>query len=112
EPSSHGPTVMNAHQMIRGDGFVLVGVVMLVLALTILGLSLFALSSYEAQFFNQSLFEQQAYQSALGGQQRALYALTVQGEQLENAHTALSENIQWAYATQWRAHGTDSTSTG
>jgi hypothetical protein len=51
----------NAH------GFVLVGVVMMVLALTIIGVSLYSLSSYEAQFFGRSRFERQALYSASGG---------------------------------------------
>ena len=53
------------------QGFVLVGVVMLVLALTILGLSLFSLSSYEAQFLRQTRDSEQSFVSALGGLERA-----------------------------------------
>lgn len=48
-------------------GFVLVGVVMMVLALTIIGLSLYSLSGYESQFFGRSLFDRQAFYSASGG---------------------------------------------
>jgi len=48
-------------------GFVLVGVVMLILALTILGLSLYGLSSYEAQFLYGSLDHEQAVAHAQGG---------------------------------------------
>jgi hypothetical protein len=57
------------------QGFVLVGVVMLVLALTILGLSLFSLSSYEAQFLRQTRDSEQSFVSALGGLERAKYLL-------------------------------------
>jgi hypothetical protein len=48
-------------------GFVLVGVVMMVLALTIIGLSLYSLSGYESQFFGRSLFDRQALYTASGG---------------------------------------------
>lgn len=48
-------------------GFVLVGVVMMVLALTIIGLSLYSLSGYESQFFGRSLFDRQALYAAQGG---------------------------------------------
>ena len=56
-------------------GFVLIGVVIFVLALTIIGLSLFSLSSYEAQFLQRSLDEEQAFQSAVGGMERAKFLL-------------------------------------
>jgi hypothetical protein len=49
------------------QGFVLVGVVMMVLALTIIGVSLYSLSSYESQFFGRSRFERQALYAASGG---------------------------------------------
>lgn len=51
----------------RAGGFVLVGVVMMVLALTIIGLSLYSLSGYESQFFGRSLFDRQALYTASGG---------------------------------------------
>ncbi len=51
----------------RERGFVLVGVVMMVLALTIIGLSLYSLSGYESQFFSRTLFDRQAAYSASGG---------------------------------------------
>lgn len=51
----------------REDGFVLVGVVMMVLALTIIGLSLYSLSGYESQFFIRSLSARQALYRASGG---------------------------------------------
>ena len=63
----------------------LVGVVVFVLALTILVLSLYGLSSYEAQFLQRSLDEEQAFQSALGGVERARFAL---------AHTSLLQSVQ------------------
>jgi hypothetical protein len=48
-------------------GFVLVGVVMMVLALTIIGLSLYGLSGYESQFFGRTLHDRQAFYAASGG---------------------------------------------
>lgn len=51
----------------RTAGFVLVGVVMMVLALTIIGLSLYSLSGYESQFLGRSLSDRQALYSASGG---------------------------------------------
>lgn len=51
----------------KDRGFVLVGVVMMVLALTIIGLSLYSLSGYESQFFGRSLFDRQALYTASGG---------------------------------------------
>jgi len=68
---------------------VLVGVIMMVLALTILGLSLFSLSSYEAQFMNRSLDAEQAFHSAMGGLDRARFALTVAPESLANVRRNL-----------------------
>src|SRR6185436_10383002 len=93
-------------------GFVLVGVVMLILALTILGLSLFALSSYEAQFFNRSLYEHEALQAAVGGLERAKYVLAVPPiTNLENVQTNLPlEYVTNALAVQ-EQHG-DSLSSG
>lgn len=48
-------------------GFVLVGVVMMVMALTIIGISLYSLSGYESQFFGRTLFGRQALYTASGG---------------------------------------------
>ena len=48
-------------------GFVLVGVVMMVLALTIIGVSLYSLSGYESQFFGRSFIDRQALYTANGG---------------------------------------------
>ena len=59
----------------RDAGFVLVAVVVLVLALTILVLTLYGLSSYEAQFFQRSADGEQAFQSAVGGIERAKFLL-------------------------------------
>jgi hypothetical protein len=57
------------------SGFVLIGVVIFVVALTIIGISLFSLSSYEAQFLERSLDGEQAFQSAVGGVERARFLL-------------------------------------
>jgi len=85
----------------RGAGFVLVGVVMMVLALTILGLSLFSLSSYEAQFMNRSLDGEQALQYAMGGLDRARFALTASPGTLSNVKSDLPyEYVTYARASQ------------
>jgi hypothetical protein len=64
----------------RGEaGFVLIGVVIFVLALTIIGISLYSLSSYEAQFLQRSIDSEQAFQSAVGGIERAKFALAKTG---------------------------------
>ena len=69
---------MPAHRASASDsGFVLVGVVVFVLALTILVLSLYGLSSYESQFLQRSLDEEQAFQSAMGGIERAKFVLGI-----------------------------------
>ncbi len=84
-------------------GFVLVGVVMMVLALTILGFSLFSLSSYEAQFMNRSLDQQQALQLAMGGLERARFALGSAPDTLGMVKLGLPyENVVWARASQVR----------
>lgn len=82
-------------------GFVLVGVIMIVLALTILGLSLFSLSSYEAQFMNRSINEEQTLQYAMGGLARARFTLATQGRKLSNVKLELPfENVIYARASQ------------
>lgn len=48
-------------------GFVLIGVVVMVLALTIIGISLYSLSGYEVQFFGRSYDERRATYAASGG---------------------------------------------
>jgi len=84
-------------------GFVLVGIVIMVLALTILGLSLFSLSTYESQFMQRSLDRQQALQSALGGLDRAKYALVAK-DRLDQVKIGLPlENVFYARATQLQA---------
>lgn len=89
-------------------GFVLVGVVIIVLALTILGLSLFSLSNYEAQFMQRSLDRQQALQSALGGLDRARYALITKNE-LPKVKAGLPlENVFYTRATQFNGAVMDS----
>ena len=62
----HGPSTPPQAEPSEG-GFVLVGVVMLVLALTILGLSLFSLSGYEAQFMRASYQRTQLFYDAVSG---------------------------------------------
>jgi hypothetical protein len=91
------------------SGFVLVGVVVFVLALAILVLSLYGLSSYEAQFFQRSLDEEQAFQSAVGGIERAKFALT-RTSQLASVKDSLPENVTATVAIQ--EHGSVSDSTG
>jgi hypothetical protein len=95
---------------VSNSGFVLVGVVVLVLALSILVLSLYGLSSYEAQFLQRSLDEEQAFQSAVGGIERAKFALT-RTSQLQSVKDALPiENVTAAVAIQ--DHGSVSDSVG
>jgi len=92
------------------SGFVLVGVVMMVLALTILGLSLFSLSSYEAQFMNRSLDSEQALQSAIAGLDRARFALNVSPNHLEQVKANLPyEYVTYACARQLHGASLDST---
>ena len=81
------------------SGFVLVGVVVFVLALTILVLSLYGLSSYEAQFLQRSLDEEQAFQSALGGIERAKFALA-RTSLLESVKLNLPEDVVSTVASQ------------
>lgn len=92
------------------SGFVLIGVVVFVLALTILVFSLYGLSSYEAQFFQRSLDEEQAFQSAVGGIERAKCVL-MQTSLLRSVADSLPvENVTAAVAIQ--AHGSVSDSVG
>ena len=82
-----------------------------VLALTIIGISLFSLSSYEAQFLQRSLDGEQAFQSAVGGLDRARFVLCCETSRLEQVGQDLPrENVVAAVAFQVR--GTDSVSTG
>ncbi len=82
-------------------GFVLVGVVIMVLALTILGLSLFSLSSFEGQFLNQSMDDSQALASAMGGLDRARFALNIPPQNLSQVKNDLPyENVIYARAEQ------------
>jgi hypothetical protein len=89
-------------------GFVLVGVVIMVLALTILGLSLFSLSNYEAQFMQRSLERQQALESALGGLDRARYAVVATDSMLLVTSGLPLENVFYAKATQLQGAVVDS----
>lgn len=100
-PARHAPA--------SESGFVLVGVVVLVLALTIIGVSLFSLSSYEAQFFQRSLDTEQAFQSAVGGLERAKLALA-QTSRLSSVRSGLPPDNVDAVAVQ--DHGGVSDSTG
>jgi hypothetical protein len=89
-------------------GFVLIGVVIFVLALTIIGISLFSLSSYEAQFLQRSIDGEQAFQSAVGGIERAKFALA-QTDSLPSVTENLPENVTAARAIQMQSSGPDST---
>jgi len=90
-------------------GFVLIGVVIFVLALTIIGISLFSLSSYEAQFFQRSLEGEQAFQSAVGGIERAKFALA-RDSLLSSVKDDLPlENVTAATAIQMQGGLPDST---
>jgi len=80
-------------------GFVLIGVIMLILALTILGLSLFSLSSYEAQFLGSSSRKSQAFYDALGGIERTKHILASDGR-FASAGTNLPPFVVEASATQ------------
>jgi hypothetical protein len=108
---------MSAHRASASEsGFVLVGVVVFVLALTILALSLYGLSSYEAQFLQRSLDEEQAFQSAVGGVERAKFVLTsplplpLPSYVLENVRRSLPlENVISAVAIQPKGGMEDST---
>jgi hypothetical protein len=90
-------------------GFVLVGVVIMVLALTILVASLFSLSTYEAQFLGGSQDREQAFNYASGGIDRAKYLLSTTGR-LESVASSLPfEGITDAAAFQYQAPDTVST---
>ena len=91
-------------------GFVLVGVVMLVLALTILGLSLFSLSSFESQFLGRSLDGACAFHAANGGLDRARFALAAT-ESLQSVRAGLPEHVVSTTAFQEQESG-DTLTTG
>ncbi len=95
----------------RGQsGFVLIGVVIFVLALTIIGISLYSLSGYEAGFLERSIADEQAFQYALGGIERAKFALTVAPFSLMSVKQILPiENVTAAVAIQAKPGGLDST---
>ncbi len=69
-------------------GFVLIGVVIIVLALTILGLSLFSLSGFEGQFLGQRLGQAQALYSAQSGTEMVKAVLGTTPFRLSDAHLA------------------------
>lgn len=101
EAASHGPWTRRAQP--SENGFVLVGVVMLVLALTILGLSLFSLSGYEAQFMRASYQRTQLFYDAMSGVDRTKAILATTGL-LESAGSGLPlpgyPSIVFAQASQ------------
>ena len=81
-------------------GFALLGAVMFILVLTILGLSLFSLSSFESQFMTDSFDRAEAYHAALGGLDRALFALT-RGNTLASVKYGLPlDDVVYAVAKQ------------
>jgi hypothetical protein len=89
----------------REAGFVLVGVVVVTLVLTILGISLFSLGSFEAQTAIRSQHEQAAFYAAVGGLERAKFAL-MRGDSLVSVKRFLPrQGVTYARAMQ----GTDST---
>jgi len=88
----------------RDDGFVLIGVIVIVLALTILGISLFGLSGFEAQFFGASANGARSFYTAQGGIDRVRLALSATSD-LGAAGTNLPPGVIYARARQ----GTDST---
>lgn len=95
-------------------GFVLIGVIIFVLALTIIGISLFSLSTYEAQFLQRSQDGEQAFQSALGGIERAKFILS-STSQLENVPRFMSSSShQWnmVSASAGQIHGSDTIRVG
>jgi hypothetical protein len=96
----------------REAGFVLIGVIIFVLALTIIGISLFSLSTYEAQFLQRSQDGEQAFQSAVGGIERAKFILS-STSQLENVPRFMSSH-QWnvVSASAGQIHGSDTIRVG
>ena len=90
-------------------GFVLIGVVIFVLALTIIGISLFSLSSYEAQFLQRSIDGEQAFQSAVGGLDRARFVLTLPAAQLADVQNSLPPGVVRTVAIQRKGAVEDST---
>ena len=88
----------------REDGFVLVGFVTFTVVLTILGLSLFSLASFEAQLAVRQQHEEAAFYAAVGGLERAKFAL-VKGDSLASVKRYLPiQGVTYARAMQ----GTDS----
>src|SRR5436309_4094894 len=111
QPGAHSMNgVMPADGRGSGRGFVLVGVVMLVLALTILGLSLFSLSSFESQFLGRSLDGACAFHAANGGLDRARFALAAT-ESLQSVRAGLPEHVVSTTAFQEQEPG-DTLTTG
>jgi hypothetical protein len=94
-------------------GFVLVGVVMMVLALTIIGISLYSLSGYESQFYGRTYADRVSLYRASGGIEivKRLISKPIgspAGYRLSNAHLAEGrEGIVSAVA--WQEGPLDST---
>jgi len=94
-------------------GFVLIGVVVMVLALTIIGISLYSLSGYESQFFSRTYDERQALYDASGGIEIVKKLVTTPlgspaGYDLSSARLAIGEeNVVSAVA--WQDGPLDST---
>src|SRR6266487_1893846 len=92
-------------------GFVLVGVVMLVLALTILGLSLFSLSSFESQFLTRSRDQEAAFYAATGQIERVKFELARTGR-LESSWFGVPDGVvDSSRAWQWQAGAMTETGT-
>ena len=87
------------------NGFLLVGFVVFVLMLTILALSLFSLATYEAQLAIRQQHEEAAFYAAVGGLERAKFAL-IKGDSLVSVKRYLPiQGVAYARAMQ----GADST---
>jgi hypothetical protein len=88
----------------RDAGFALVGIIIFLLTLTVLGLSLFSLSAFEAQLAIRSQHEAAAFHAAVGGLERAKFALLKR-----DSLSAVKRNLPIQGVTYARAmQGTDS----
>ena len=87
-------------------GFALLGAVMFTLVLTILALSLFSLSGFESQFMNDSIDRAKAYHAALGGLERARFALANTGILASVKNALPLDSVTYAVARQ-NADSTD-----
>ena len=92
---------MTPRAAIRNErGFALMGAVMFVLVLTILALSLFSLSSFEGQFMRDSMDRSAAYNAALGGLERARFALGRMNSKLSVTDGLPRDSVIYAVAWQ------------